>query len=84
MAINEDTQTILDIYAFMKAALELCEVEVIERQNARGNAEVLAIVRAMGGDWRVFWTEFRKTWGIPDHPLAQDILEMSAEAARRE
>jgi hypothetical protein len=84
MPLDAHTQRLIDLYGFLKAALELCEVEVIEAQRAQGNAEVYAIVAAMGDDWGEFWNAFRAKWGIPDHPLKEEILEMSGEAARRE
>ena len=73
MPLDEPTQRVIDIYRFMKAALELCEVEVIEAQRAQGNAEVSAIVSAMSDDWATFWAHFRIKWGIPDHPFAHEI-----------
>jgi hypothetical protein len=82
--MDEHTQRLIDIYAFMKAALELCEVDVIQRQQASGDAEIWAIVKAMSEDWGECWGRFRQKWDIPDHPLTDEILEVSAEVARRE
>jgi hypothetical protein len=49
--MTEQEQRLIDLYAFMKAALEWCEMEVMDAQRAQGNAEVLAIVSAMADDW---------------------------------
>jgi hypothetical protein len=73
--VTEDTQRLLDIYAFVKSALELCQAEVIKAREPNGNAEILAITVPMAEDFSVFWADFRAKWGIPDHPFAEEITE---------
>ena len=41
---SADDQRLLDSYICMKAALELCEVEVIRAREVYGAAEIMAIV----------------------------------------
>jgi hypothetical protein len=77
--MTEQEQRLIDLCAFMKAALEWCEMEVMDAQRAQGNAEVLAIVSAMADDWGQFWPTFREKWGIPEHPFAREIMEMSSQ-----
>jgi hypothetical protein len=83
MALDRDTQRLLDIYAFTKAALELCAVEVIKGQQGQGHAEVLAIIRAMGAEWGAFWNAFRAKWGIPDPARVRTSLASVRTAADR-
>ena len=64
----EADQRLLDIYAFMQSALELCQAEVIEAREAYGNDEILAITEPMAEEFGAFWREFREKWNIPDHP----------------
>jgi hypothetical protein len=72
--MTADEQRILDIYAFMKAALELCQAEVINAREPSGDAEILAMTAPMAEEFGEFWARFRATWGIPDHPWADDML----------
>jgi hypothetical protein len=75
MPLDEETQRLLDIYAYIKAARDLCEIDAVSRRGARGDAEVMAIVKGMADDWETFWEAFRTKWGIPDHPLRGEIPE---------
>ncbi len=72
--MTNDTQCLLDIYAFMKSALELCQVEVIKAKEPQGNVEIEAIITPMAHEFGAFWLNFREKWGIPKHPFADDIL----------
>jgi hypothetical protein len=77
--MTEQEQRLIDLYDFMKAALELCTVEVMAAHHTQGDAEILAIASAMADDWGQFWQTFREKWGIPEHPFAREIMEMSSQ-----
>jgi hypothetical protein len=58
--MTEGEQRILDMYLFMKSALELCEAEVIMAREPHGPDEIMAIVEPMTEEFGAFWAAFRE------------------------
>jgi hypothetical protein len=73
--MTEDEQRLLDLYSFIKAALECCQIEVIKARDLHGD-EILTITTPMVEEFGAFWSAFRAKWNIPAHPFEAEILEI--------